>query len=48
MRETGVAVAPGTGFGECGEGYIRFAMVVNDQRMKLALERMQKFLQRKV
>ncbi len=48
LRETGVAVAPGTGFGEEGEGYVRFAMVVPQARMKLALDRMQKFLERKV
>ena len=48
LRETGVAVAPGTGFGEQGEGYIRFAMVTPEERMKIALDRIQKFLQRKV
>ena len=48
LRETGVAVAPGTGFGEYGEGYIRFALVVDDPRMKLALERIKKFLEIKV
>ncbi len=48
LRETGVAVAPGTGFGEMGEGYIRFAMVLPTPRMKLALERIQGFLSRKV
>lgn len=44
IREIGVAVAPGTGFGEYGEGYVRFAMVVEDERMKEALQRIQKFL----
>jgi len=39
IRETGVAVAPGTGFGEYGEGYVRFALVVNEQRIQEALER---------
>lgn len=48
LRETGVAVAPGTGFGEAGEGYIRFAMVLPEGRMKQALERIRKFLNRKV
>ncbi|MBI3306911.1 MAG: aminotransferase class I/II-fold pyridoxal phosphate-dependent enzyme [Candidatus Omnitrophica bacterium] len=48
LRETGVAVAPGTGFGEMGEGYIRFAMVVSEARMKAALGRVKDFLQRKV
>ena len=44
IREIGVAVAPGTGFGEYGEGYIRFAMVVEEKRMAEALKRIEKFL----
>lgn len=44
IRETGIAVAPGTGFGEYGEGYVRFAMVVDEKRIKEALERMGKWL----
>ncbi|MCM8775263.1 MAG: aminotransferase class I/II-fold pyridoxal phosphate-dependent enzyme [Candidatus Omnitrophica bacterium] len=48
LRETGVAVAPGTGFGEQGEGFVRFAMVVPEVRMKVALGRIQEFLKRKV
>ena len=45
LRETGVAVAPGTGFGEYGEGYVRFALVVPEDRIKEALKRIQGFLQ---
>lgn len=48
LKETGVAVAPGTGFGDHGEGYVRFAMVVPDARMKSALDRIKKFLEIKV
>jgi len=44
IRETGVAVSPGTGFGEYGEGYVRFALVEPEERMKMALERIQKIL----
>ncbi len=36
MNEAEVAVAPGSGFGELGEGYVRFALVENDQRLKQA------------
>ena len=32
-----VAVSPGIGFGEYGEGYVRFALVENEQRIKQAL-----------
>ena len=45
LRETGVCAAPGTGFGEYGEGYVRFALVVSEERIKEALSRIQKFLQ---
>ena len=44
LREAGVAVAPGTGFGEYGEGYVRFALVVPEPRIEEALRRMQRFL----
>ena len=44
LKETGIAVAPGTGFGEYGEGYVRFALVVSDERIKEALKRLQGFL----
>ena len=44
LKETGVAVAPGTGFGEYGEGYVRFALVVPEERIKEALQRIQRFL----
>ncbi len=45
IRETGVAVAPGTGFGEYGEGYVRFALVIPEERIKEALKRIERFLQ---
>jgi len=45
LRETGIAVAPGTGFGEYGEGYIRFALVVPEGRIEEALRRIQRFLE---
>ena len=48
MRQTGIAVAPGTGFGEYGEGYVRFALVVDDAKIAKALERLKKFLEIKV
>ncbi len=44
LREVGVAVSPGSGFGEYGEGYIRFALVEPDERMKEALTRIKKVL----
>lgn len=44
VNEAGVIVAPGTGFGEYGEGYVRFALVENEERLKLACERIKKVL----
>ena len=37
VQEARVAVSPGIGFGEYGEGYVRFALVENDQRIRQAL-----------
>ncbi|MDP8248141.1 MAG: aminotransferase class I/II-fold pyridoxal phosphate-dependent enzyme [Candidatus Tritonobacter lacicola] len=44
LEETGVAVAPGTGFGEYGEGYVRFALVQKEERLKEAVSRLKKHL----
>ena len=43
-RETGVALAPGRGFGERGEGYVRFALVREPEVMIEAVERIRNFL----
>ncbi|RLJ70971.1 alanine-synthesizing transaminase [Hydrogenivirga caldilitoris] len=37
LREAKVAVSPGIGFGEYGEGYVRFALVENELRIKQAI-----------
>lgn len=37
MEEAGVAVSPGRGFGEEGEGYLRLAIVENGQRLRQAV-----------
>lgn len=39
VKDAGVAVAPGTGFGDYGEGYVRFAMVEKEERLKEAVKR---------
>ncbi|GLQ19119.1 LL-diaminopimelate aminotransferase [Algimonas porphyrae] len=36
MRNASVAVSPGNGFGENGEGYVRIALVENEQRIRQA------------
>lgn len=42
VRETGVAVAPGIGFGEAGNDHIRFALVQPEDRIAEAVERLKK------
>jgi alanine-synthesizing transaminase len=37
LREAHVAVSPGSGFGSDGEGYVRFALVENEQRIAQAV-----------
>ena len=39
-----VAVSPGIGFGEYGEGYVRVALVENEQRIRQAARSVKKFL----
>jgi alanine-synthesizing transaminase len=44
IQETGVAVAPGVGFGEYGDQYIRLAFVENEQRIRQAARNIRKLL----
>ena len=37
LNEAAVAVSPGRGFGEDGEGYLRLAIVENSQRLRQAV-----------
>jgi len=39
LLEAGVVVTPGAGFGEHGEGYLRFALTIEEDRIREALER---------
>src|SRR5438045_2413287 len=44
LTEAHVAVAPGVGFGEEGEGYVRIALVENEQRLRQAARGVKKML----
>lgn len=44
VEATGVAVAPGAGFGKSGEGYVRFALVHNPHILTAAAEKIAQFL----
>ena len=45
MQEASVAVSPGVGFGENGEGYVRMALVENEQRIRQAARNLKSLLQ---
>jgi LL-diaminopimelate aminotransferase len=44
LNRAGVLATPGNGFGEAGEGYIRFALTASVERIEEALERIGKIL----
>ena len=46
LKEAEVAVSPGVGFGEYGEGYVRIALVENEQRIRQAARNIKRFLAR--
>ncbi len=44
LKKGKVAVSPGLGFGELGEGYVRFALVENEKRIRQAVSGIKKVL----
>ena len=44
VQEAGVVVAPGSGFGEYGEGFVRFALVEPEPRLDEAVRRLARVL----
>jgi len=44
LEKADIVVTPGIGFGEYGEGYIRFALTVDKERIKEAISRLKKIL----
>jgi alanine-synthesizing transaminase len=44
LVEAGIAVAPGIGFGEQGEGYVRIALIENSKRIRQAGKNLKSFL----
>jgi len=46
LTEANVAVAPGVGFGEHGEGYVRFAVVENKKRIRQAVRNIKRFMKK--
>jgi len=46
MKEARLAVSPGIGFGPMGEGFVRFSLIENDDRVRQAMARVAEFFQR--
>ena len=44
MEKAELAVSPGIGFGEYGEGFVRIALVENEQRIRQAARNVRRFL----
>ncbi len=44
LKKAGISATPGNGFGETGEGYIRFALTVSKERLEEVCERIRKTL----
>ena len=44
VEKAGLAVSPGVGFGEHGEGFVRLALVENEQRIRQAARNLRQFL----
>jgi aminotransferase len=46
LMEEKVAVVPGTAFGACGEGYLRISYAYSLDNLKIALERIERFVKK--
>ena len=45
VTQADVAVSPGVGFGPGGEGYVRFALIENTQRIRQAIRQLDRFFE---
>ena len=46
LEEEKVAVVPGTAFGDCGEGFLRISYAYSIDNLKIAMEKIEKFVKR--
>ena len=46
LYEEGVAIVPGTAFGECGEGFARISYAYSMNHITLALDKIRRFLKK--
>ena len=47
LEEERVAVVPGTAFGECGEGFLRISYAYSIENLKIALEKIKDFVDKR-
>jgi LL-diaminopimelate aminotransferase len=43
LDETSVVVTPGSGYGACGEGYVRLSLTTPDDRLEEGLSRLERW-----
>jgi alanine-synthesizing transaminase len=48
ILKSGIAISPGSSFGECGEGYVRFSMIRNFQEIDEMVGRLKKIISYKM
>ena len=46
LRDAKVAVSPGIGFGEYGDGHVRFALIENEERTRQAMRGIRQMFQK--
>lgn len=46
LKEEKVAVVPGTAFGSCGEGFLRISYAYSIENLKIAMERIERFVKK--
>lgn len=46
LQEEKVAVVPGTAFGDCGEGFLRISYAYSLDNLKIAIERLERFIKK--
>ncbi|MGB8453406.1 MAG: aminotransferase class I/II-fold pyridoxal phosphate-dependent enzyme [Anaerocolumna sp.] len=46
LKEEKVAAVPGTAFGDCGEGYLRISYAYSIENLKIAIERIERFVKK--
>ena len=46
MKNAGVITVPGSAFGSCGEGYLRFVFANSDENLKETVRRIKEYVEK--